>query len=249
MKSLIVIKFGGSVVNDLYTRKKFIKEIAYISHKQNIILVHGGGIEITSLLNTFSVKSNFIDGLRYTDKDTMNIVEMALSGKVNRNLTTDLIKHGIKAVGISGKDGNSVICKQIKRLGYVGTPKIFNKELIENLVINNFVPVIASVANDSHGNVLNVNADTLAAFLAVSLKANKLIYLTDVNGVLNNKGQIIKTLDTKTMNKLIKDKIIKEGMIPKVLSCIQSIRKGVNEVWIIGNKSRIRKLKGTVIKK
>jgi acetylglutamate kinase len=249
MKSLIVVKIGGSVVNDLYTIKKIIKEMAYISNKHNIILVHGGGIEITKLLNIFSLKSNFVDGLRYTDQDTINIVEMALSGKVNRNLTTELIKHGIKAVGISGKDGNSVICKQIKKLGYVGSPRSFNKELIETLIKNDFVPVIASIANDSHGNVLNINADTLASFLAVSLKAKKLIYLTDVNGVLDQTGKIIKILNIKKIKNLIKDKIINKGMIPKVLSCAQSVKKGVDEVWIIGNKSGIQKIKGTVIKK
>ncbi|MDR0915238.1 MAG: acetylglutamate kinase [Endomicrobium sp.] len=249
MRSLIVVKFGGSVVNDLYTRKKFIKEISYVSKEQNIILVHGGGLEITNLLNTFSLKSQFVNGLRYTDKDTISIVEMALSGKVNRDLTTDLLQRGIKAVGMSGKDGNSVICRQIKKLGYVGMPKTCNKELIEILINNHFIPVIASIANNSSGCVLNVNADTLAAFLAISFQAKKLVYLTDVDGVVDQSGKIIQTLHTKRINKLINDKIIKKGMIPKVRSCVQSVKKGVEEVWIIGNKSGIRKLKGTVIKK
>ncbi|MDR0890943.1 MAG: acetylglutamate kinase [Endomicrobium sp.] len=248
MKSLIVIKFGGSVVNDLHTRKKFIKEIAYVSQYSSIILVHGGGIEINKLLNTFVLKSKFVDGLRYTDKDTLSIVEMALSGKVNRDLTTELIKHGIKAVGISGKDGNSVICSRITRLGCVGTPKKMNSDLIKILIINDFIPVIASLGNDSRGNVLNINADTLAAFIAVKFKAKKLIYLTDVNGVIDKTGKIINTLHCKNINNLIKEQVIKEGMIPKVLSCVKSIKKGVEEVWIIGKQSGLLKIKGTVIK-
>jgi acetylglutamate kinase len=249
MKPLIVVKFGGSLTKDPKAQKKFFKELCEISHEQKIILVHGGGHEINLLLEKFSIQSKFVNGLRFTDENVLPIVEMVLSGKVNRNLVTGLIKNKIKAVGISAKDANSVICKQIKKLGFVGEPIRVNKKLIEVLLKENFLPVIASIACDTKANILNVNADILASAIATAFKAQKLIFLTDVCGVLNKEKKTIKEIRAKDVNFLIKDKTIINGMIPKIQSCLNSLKKGVKEVWIVDGASGIIKMKGTVIKK
>ncbi|MCA6069963.1 MAG: acetylglutamate kinase [Endomicrobium sp.] len=249
MKSLTVVKFGGSLTKNPHVQNRFLEELAVISRRQQMILVHGGGLEINALLEKFSITGKFIDGLRFTDAGTLGVVEMALSGKVNRILTTGLIKKGANAVGISGKDGKSVICKQIQRLGFVGEPVKVNKKLIDVLIKSGFLPVIASVASDFNGNVLNVNADTLASSIAVAFKAQKLIFLTDVPGVFDKNKKIIKEIRLKDISALVKDETITGGMIPKIKGCINSVKKGVKEVWIANDISGIRKIKGTVIKK
>jgi acetylglutamate kinase len=249
MKLLTVIKLGGSLMKNLLTRNKFFGELAIISQKQNIILVHGGGQDINVLLKKFSITSKFVNGLRFTNAETMNIVEMVLSGKVNRNLTTNLIKNGAKAVGISGKDGKSIVCRQIKQYGLVGDPINVNKKLINVLIKAGFLPVIASIASDIRGNVMNVNADTLAASIAVAFEAQKLIFLTDVPGVLNKNKNTIKEIKVSDIDTLIKNGTVEGGMIPKIKGCADSINKGVGEVWITDGKSGIQEIKGTVVKK
>lgn len=248
MKNLTVVKFGGSLTANIQARDKFLKETAKISRTQNIILVHGGGPEINVLLEKFAIKSEFVDGLRFTDAATLDVVEMALSGKVNRILTTSLIKNGANAVGISGKDGRSVICKQLKKFGFVGEPTKIDKKLIDILMKNGFLPVIASIAADVKGNVMNVNADTLAASIAVTFKARRLIFLTDVAGVFDKNKNTIKEIRVKEVRTLIKDQTIVGGMIPKIKGCVNSIKKGVKEVWIANGMSGVQDVKGTVIK-
>ena len=248
MKNLTVVKFGGSLTANIQARDKFLKETAKISRTQNIILVHGGGPEINVLLEKFAIKSEFVDDLRFTDAATLDVVEMALSGKVNRILTTSLIKNGANAVGISGKDGRSVICKQLKKFGFVGEPTKIDKKLIDILMKNGFLPVIASIAADVKGNVMNVNADTLAASIAVTFKARRLIFLTDVAGVFDKNKNTIKEIRVKEVRTLIKDQTIVGGMIPKIKGCVNSIKKGVKEVWIANGMSGVQDVKGTVIK-
>ncbi len=249
MKSLTVVKFGGSLTKNPKAQSKFFKELAEISRKQNIILVHGGGPEINLLLEKFSIASKFVNGLRFTDSAALEVVEMALSGKVNRVLTTGLIKNKANAVGISGKDGNSVVCKQIKSLGFVGEPVKVNRKLIEILTKSGFLPVIASIAADAKGNVMNVNADTLATAIAVAFKADKLIFLTDVAGVFDKNKKTIKEIKIKEIEPLIKDQTITGGMIPKIKGCAKSVQKGVREVWIADGIKGIKNIKGTVVKK
>lgn len=249
MKTLMVVKFGGSLTKSPLAQSKFLEELALISRKQNIILVHGGGPEINALLEKFAMESKFVDGLRFTDADTLGVVEMALSGKVNRVLTTGLIKNGANAVGISGKDGKSVVCRQVERLGFVGEPVKINRKLIDILIKAGFLPVIASIAADAEGNVVNVNADTLAASIAAAFKAQKLIFLTDVAGVLDKNKNTIKEIKIEEINSLIKDETITGGMIPKIRGCAESVKKGVKEVWIAEGISGIQKINGTVIKK
>jgi acetylglutamate kinase len=249
VKSLIVVKFGGSLTKNSKTQKGFLKELSKISQKQKIILVHGGAPEINLLLEKFSIKSRFVNGLRFTDEKVLSIAEMALSGKVNKSLVAGLLKNNVKAVGISAKDAKSVICKQVKNLGFVGEPIKVNKKLIGALLKENFLPVIASIACDDKSNSLNVNADTLASVIAVAFKAQKLIFLTDVCGVLDRNKKTIKEIKVKNINCLIKDKIITGGMIPKIQACANSIKKGVKEVWIIDDIRGVIEMKGTVIKK
>jgi len=248
MKSLTVVKFGGSLTKSLRIKNKFLKELVKISRTEDVILVHGGGAEINDFLEKFSIIGRFVDGLRFTDAATLSIVEMVLSGKVNRVLTTGLIKNGANAVGISGKDGKSVICKQIKKIGLVGEPVKVNKKLIKILIEAGFLPVLASVASDAKGNVMNINADTLASSLAVAFKADRLIFLTDVAGVFDKNKKVIKSLNLKDIEFLIKNQIISGGMIPKIKGCINSVKKGVKEVWIANGIDGIKKIKGTVIK-
>ncbi|GMO65571.1 MAG: acetylglutamate kinase [Endomicrobiia bacterium] len=248
MKNLTVVKFGGSLASNIHARDKFLKEIAKISRTQSIVLVHGGGPEINALLEKFAIKSEFVDGLRFTDAETLGVVEMALSGKVNRILTTGLIKNGASAVGISGKDGRSVTCKQLKKFGFVGEPTRIDKKLIDILMRNGFLPVIASIAADAKGNVMNVNADTLAASIAMTFKARKLILLTDVAGVLDKNKNTIKEIRVKDVKTLIKGQTIVGGMIPKIRCCADSIKNGVKEVWIADGMSGIQDIKGTMVK-
>jgi acetylglutamate kinase len=249
MSELTVVKFGGSLIKNPRAQRKLLEELSLISKKQNIILVHGGGSEINVLLEKFAITSKFVNGLRFTDADTLSVVEMVLSGKVNRVLTTGLIKNGVNAVGISGKDGKSVICRQVEHLGFVGEPVKVNRKLIDTLIKSGFLPVIASIAADAEGNTMNVNADTLAVSIASAFKAQKFIVLTDVAGVLDKKNNTIKEIKIKEIDYLIENKSITGGMIPKIRGCAESVKNGVKEVWVAEGISGIQKIRGTAIKK
>ena len=194
MSNITVIKFGGSLTKNKEAQKNFIKELAEISKEQNIVLVHGGGPEINNLLKRLNIESKFVNGLRYTDEQTLEVVEMALSGKVNKMLTAELIKCGVKAVGISARDGSIAVCDVKEELGFVGEPVQIDISLIETLIKGGFFPVISSVgmAKDTHA--LNVNADVLATNIAIAFKASKLIFLTDVAGVLDKDKKTIKEI-------------------------------------------------------
>ncbi|MDR2426757.1 MAG: acetylglutamate kinase [Endomicrobium sp.] len=249
MKKLTVVKFGGSLTKNPSVQRKFLKELAEISQRQNIILVHGGGPEINLLLEKFSITSKFVNGFRFTDASALEVVEMALCGKVNRVLTSGLIKNKVAAVGFSAKDGNSVVCRRIKKLGFVGEPIKVNKKLIETLIKAGFLPVIASIASDSRANAMNVNADTLATAIAIAFKADKLVFLTDAAGVLDKNKKTIKEIKIKDIAPLIKNGTVNGGMIPKIKGCDNSVRKGVKEVWIAEGSKGIKNIYGTVIKK
>lgn len=249
MKNIIVVKFGGSLTKNKDAQKKFIKDLAELSKKEKIILVHGGGPEINNLLLKFNIESKFVDGLRYTNEQTLEVVEMALSGKVNKMLTSELIKCGVNAVGISAKDGSIALCKTIKKLGFVGNPVKINTKLLEILIRNGFFPVLSSVGIDNKAHSVNVNADTLAMDIAIAFKASKLIFLTDVAGVLDGDKKTIKEVKIKNVDGLIKSNIITGGMIPKINSCKHAVEKGVKEVLIIDGILGIKKMKGTIIRK
>jgi acetylglutamate kinase len=249
MKLLTVVKFGGSLTKNPKAQNKFLKELAEISKKQNIILVHGGGPEINLLLEKFEIKSRFVNGLRFTDADSLMCVETALSGKVNRALVSGLLKNGANAVGFSAKDAKTVISKRVKSLGFVGEPAKVNKKLPETLVKAGFLPVIASVSSDKNGSPLNVNADVLATAIAVAFKARRLVFLTDVAGVFDKNKKTISEIRLKEIPPLIKDETVTGGMIPKIKGCLDAVKKGVKEVWIADGAAGIKNIKGTVIKK
>lgn len=248
MKDIVVVKFGGSLTKNKDAQKKFIKELAEVSKTDNIVLVHGGGPEINNLLSRLNIESKFVNGLRYTDEQTLEAVEMALSGKVNKMLMSELIKCGIKAVGISARDAAIAVCDVKKELGFVGEPTKIDISLIETLINGGFFPVISSVgmAEDTHA--LNINADVLATNIAISFKAAKLIFLTDVAGVLDKDKKTIKEIKISEVDNLIKSEVITGGMIPKINSCKRAVEKGVSEVLIVDGVSGIKKLNGTIIK-
>ncbi|MCX5782792.1 MAG: acetylglutamate kinase [Elusimicrobia bacterium] len=249
MKQIIVIKFGGSLTKIASAKKKFLNEVALLSKRDNIVLVHGGGPEINYWLNRLNIKSRFVHGLRFTDAPTLEIVEMVLSGKVNKSLVADLIKKGVNAVGISGKDGRMVLCKRIKKLGFVGDPKKVNTALLKTLIKEGFLPVVSSLSLDQKGQTLNVNADSLATALAIGLRAERLVLLTDVPGVLDEKKKTIKTIRLADIKALFDKSVISGGMIPKIKACSQAVRKGVKEVWIADGSKGLSKIDGTVIKR
>jgi len=214
-----------------------------------MVLVHGGGPEINHWLKALKIKSSFVNGLRFTDGPTLEIVEMVLSGKVNKKLVADLNKRGVTAAGLSGKDAGMVVCRQIKRLGFVGEPVKVNTKILTYLAKNNCLPVVSSLSLDMNAQTLNVNADSFATALAVALKADKLILMTDVPGVLDASKKTIKGIKISGIKKLLNSGVITGGMIPKIKACAQAIKRGVKEVWIADGSKGLRNLSGTVIRK
>ncbi|MDG1990370.1 MAG: acetylglutamate kinase [Dehalococcoidia bacterium] len=229
MSKKIVIKIGGSTSNDY---KKIIREIANITNSGNqIIIVHGGGNLISGWLNDMNKKTEFINGLRVTDNQTLSIVIGALAGTTNKNIVANFAKHQIDAIGLSGVDGNLLFAEKINEpIGNVGEIKKVNKKIIEILIKNNYLPVISPVAlsvNDK-GSILNVNADTAAIAIAIAINADKCILLSDVDGVKDSNGTIINNLSSQKAKELIEKKIIIEGMIPKVTSALKAAELGIS---------------------
>ncbi|MCL4322734.1 MAG: acetylglutamate kinase [Deltaproteobacteria bacterium] len=232
-----VIKFGGSIASDNDLKEGFIKDIILLKLVGiNIIIVHGGGKDIDNLLKKLGMKINFHDGYRLTDESTMEVVEMVLSGKINKELVALINKFGGKACGLSGKDGNLIVAEKIKMgkidLGNVGAVKRVNKEILLTLDAS-FIPVIAPVSMDEAGNTLNINADLAAGAIAAELAAEKLIILSDQDGLLDSKNELISSAKENEIKKMIKDGVIYGGMIPKANSCISALNLGVKNVHII----------------
>lgn len=237
----VVIKYGGNAMNTI-NEPTILQDIAMLKVVGvNPILVHGGGPEITSLLNKLDITSEFHNGLRITSKDTIEVVQMVLCGKLNKDITAKMNKLGVKAIGISGKDANLIEVDKIKTtdgvdLGYVGSINNINTKLLKLLISDEFIPVIAPIGTDKDGNSYNINADTAAAEIAVALKAEKLIYLTDIDGIYKNhkeKTSLLHFASVNELHKMTEDGIIHGGMIPKVNACIQGVQNGINSVHII----------------
>ena len=213
----------------------------------NPIIVHGGGPQIGEMLKKLNIKTEFIDGLRVTDEKTINIVEMVLSGSINKDLVTAINKQGGSAIGISGKDANLIEAKKIKKtkkttdsniekildLGHVGEAHKINPELFIALEDTEIIPVIAPIGTDSNGQTFNINADNVAGKLASSLNACKLIMLTDVDGIYNQDKELISEISISQINSLIKKSIINKGMIPKANTCVNAIDNGVISAHIL----------------
>jgi len=248
MKNITVIKFGGSLSKNERARKNFLDELCRLFKKETVVLVHGGGPEINAWLKKLGVESRFIKGLRYTDKPALEIVEMVLSGKVNKGFVGELYKRGVLACGVSGRDCGLAPSRRIKKLGFVGEPGKINTGLLKALLAAGFMPVVSSLGFSPDGGALNLNADSLAMAIAVSLKARRLVLLTDVRGVLDGEGRTIPCIKLPAVGGLISSGIVTGGMIPKIRACGASVNKGVREVWIADGASGLKNLKGTLIK-
>lgn len=243
-----VIKYGGSIMNNVSAQEAFIQDISILkSLGINIVIVHGGGPEINKWLKKAGVESRFINGLRVTDDDTMEIVEMVLSGSVNKKLSANLSLKGIKALGLSGRDNGLIKAEkkylkengEIIDIGFVGEVVDINKELLSDLLEKDYIPVISPIGCDAVGNIYNINADYAASAVSSALKAEKLIIMTDIEGVykdINDKDSLITTITIDEIKEYIADGIIKGGMIPKMECCMDAIEKGTINVHLIDGR-------------
>lgn len=234
----IVIKYGGNAMNDNAIIRTILQDIATLRVVgANPILVHGGGPEINRMLGRLEIKPQYISGLRVTDAATMEVVQMILCGKVNKNIAAELNTLGVKAIGLSGKDANLIVAKQkSEKLGYVGDIVRVNSDLINLIVKDGFVPVIATIGTDDKGNSYNINADTAAAEIAVATDSVKMMMLTDTDGILEDENQpesLIRRISAADLEKMINDGKLTGGMIPKAQSCIHATTLGVNSVQVI----------------
>ena len=238
----IVIKYGGAAMKDGILKAGVIRDIVFLSCVGvRPIVVHGGGPEINIWLDKLGIEPQFKDGLRVTDADTMDVVEMVLVGRVNKELVSLINQAGASAVGLCGKDGNLIQARPVGKegIGFVGEVTNINPELIKSLVDNGYVPVISSVAADEKGQAYNINADTVAGEIAAALQAEKLILLTDTPGILENyhdPSTLLTKLDINKLRKLIEDGIVSGGMIPKVNCCLRSLAQGVGAAHILDGR-------------
>jgi acetylglutamate kinase len=236
----VVIKYGGHAMTDQTLKENFAKNIIAIS-EQNIkpIIVHGGGPQINNLLKRLGIVSEFINGLRVTDKATMEAVEMTLCGSVNKAIAAQINKFKPNAVGISGKDANLIRAKQPNdkiQLGLVGEVKKINPSIIETLINNNFIPVIAPVGIGEDNKTYNINADTAAGGIAAAICADSLILITDVDGILDKSGKLLSRVNAEKIEKMIANQVITAGMIPKIKCAISALNQGVKSVRIVNGK-------------
>ncbi len=237
----IVIKYGGSAQTSAELKEKFAQDIVLLSLVGiKPVIIHGGGARISELLDKLNIESKFVDGHRVTSKDTMRVVEMVLSGEINKNITSLLNHHGSKAIGISGKDSSIIqaLPKDDGKFGYTGIITQVNGDMINNLIKEGFIPVIAPIADSAKPNHpgFNINADIAASKVAQALKAQKVLFLTDTVGVLDKEKNLLTSLNKKAVEELKKDGTIAGGMIPKVDSCIDAIDNGVNKAHIIDGR-------------
>lgn len=247
---IVVVKYGGNAMVDETLKQSFARDVVLMKLVGiNPIVVHGGGPQIGSLLKRLNIESNFIDGLRVTDDQTMDVVEMVLGGLVNKEIVSLLNKNQGKAVGISGKDGNLIkaIKLKIKKkgakiedegvdIGQVGEIVSINTEILDVMKDSDFIPVIAPIGTDSDGASYNINADSVAAEIASVMGAEKLILLTNIAGVQDKKGKILTGLSIKQVDKLIADKTIQGGMLPKVRCALHAVKNGVHSTTIVDGR-------------
>ena len=247
----VVIKYGGSAMEEEGMKRSFALDIVLLKYiGMNPVVVHGGGPQIGEMLTRVGKKSQFIEGMRVTDGETMEVVEMVLVGKVNKEIVALINQQGGKAVGLSGKDGQLIVAKKLKLatsrgrdqkpeimdIGMVGEVKAINPGVIKALEKENFIPIIAPVGVGEEGETYNINADLVAGKIASALKAEKLILLTDVEGVMDERHQLIPTLDMKQAKRFIAQKVISSGMIPKVNCCLEALGEGVAKTHIIDGR-------------
>ena len=238
---IVVVKYGGNamVSEDL---KQQVMEDVVLLHLigVKVVLVHGGGPEITDTLNRLGKESQFVDGLRVTDKETADVVQMVLAGKINKSLVNLIQINGGKAIGLSGLDGHMIEAEvKDERLGFVGRITKVDVTPVLDVLEKGYIPVVSTVGCDNEGNVYNINADTAASYIAGAMNATRLISMTDIAGVLRDKDDpdsIIKCINIEDAQKLFENGVISGGMIPKVECCIDAIRKGVEKVIIMDGR-------------
>ena len=249
----IVVKYGGHAMGNAELGKAFAADIALLKQSGvNPIVVHGGGPQIGAMLSKMGIESKFEGGLRVTDQQTVEIVEMVLAGSINKEIVALINQTGEWAIGLCGKDGNMVFAEKARKtvidpesniervldLGFVGEVVEVDRTLLDLLAKSEMIPVIAPVAPGRDGSTYNINADTFAGAIAGALKASRLLFLTDVPGVLDKQGQLIKELSVSEARTLIRNGTITAGMIPKVETCIQALERGVEGVVILNGKTR-----------
>lgn len=240
---IVVIKYGGNAMTNEELKNAVMSDIVLLNLVGiKTVLVHGGGPEINDMLKRVGIESRFINGLRYTDEATVDIVKMVLAGKVNKELVSHLIQHKGNALGMCGIDGQMLLCKKLEDevdLGYVGEIEKVNTEPITNALEKGYIPVIATVAADESGQTYNVNADTAAARIAAELKAENLILMTDIIGLLRDKDDtdtLIKSVQVSEVPFMKRQGIISGGMIPKIDCCVEAVRRGVKKTCIIDGR-------------
>ena len=246
----VVIKYGGHAMTEEDLKESFAQDIVLLKFVGiNPVIVHGGGPQIGQMLTQLGIQSQFVRGMRVTDQQTMDVVEMVLVGKVNKEIVSLISRHGGRAVGLSGKDGELILARKLTwsaggrsapnvDIGLVGEVRAINPTVIESLDRSDFVPVIAPIGVGERGETYNINADLVAGEVAKALRAEKLILLTDVEGIRDAEGNVLATLDTDRAAQLIRDGVINEGMIPKVECCIEALRGGARKTHIIDGRVR-----------
>ncbi len=243
-----VIKFGGSAMGSPDNIRKFAEDVVLLKQVGiNPVIVHGGGPQIGEMLKKLNIKTSFIDGLRVTDAETVDVVEMVLCGSINKNIVKEINRAGGMAIGLSGKDGNLIKAKKLTRtkkdpdsniekilnLGFVGEPTFVNPEVLAAFENSDVIPVIAPIGIGENGETYNINADTAAGAIASALHAAKLIILSDVDGVMLPNGELVSHLNVSTAKKLIADGVITGGMIPKIETCMQALENEVEYAHIL----------------
>ncbi len=246
-----VVKYGGHAMGEEAAGQNFARDVVLLKQIGiNPVVVHGGGPQIGAMLDRLKIKTAFIDGLRVTDRDTMDIVEMVLSGSINKQIVSAINQQGGMAIGLSGKDGKLIEARKLRRakrdensnveklldLGYVGEPSKINVDILKPFLSSNVIPVIAPIGVGDQGESYNINADTAAGAIAAALGASKLVMMTDVAGVLDKEKRLIATLTPKDAYILLGDGTVAGGMIPKVECCLNAVRDGVGAAHILDGR-------------
>jgi acetylglutamate kinase len=247
----IVIKYGGHAMVDQTLKESFAQDVVMLKYIGiNPVIVHGGGPQIGQMLKSLGKEARFVQGIRVTDQETMDVVEMVLGGKINKEIVAGINRFGGRAIGLSGKDGNLILGRKMEMravnpetltseiidVGLAGEVERINPEIVSLMDKGNFIPVIAPVGCGAHGETFNINADLVAGEVAAALRAEKLILLTDVEGVKDKEGRLLTNLDTGVIQGFIDDGTISGGMIPKLNCCLKALRGGVRKVHIIDGR-------------
>jgi acetylglutamate kinase len=246
----IVVKYGGNAMDESVA-KNFAQDMVLIKQTGiDPVIVHGGGPQIGAMLKKLAIQSEFIDGLRVTDKAAIEVVEMVLTGKINKAIVSDINAAGGRALGVSGKDGKLIVARKLQRsktdpntgetkaidLGFVGEPETVNPDVLKNIMRSDLIPVVAPIGVSNTGETYNINADTVAGAVAGAMNAARLVLLTDVEGVLDSDGKLIPKLTVAQARALIADGTISGGMIPKIQTAIESVESGVSAAVILDGR-------------